>query len=170
MISEIILLHRFLFIEIRISIRVLLSSSGFAKPYFFDTFLLILYLFQPLDYEQLQNAHFSIAVKNKAEFHRSVISQYRIQSTQVKVQVINVQEGIAFRPASKTFTVQKGISRKRLINYILGTYAAFDEEANKIASNVRYDYFNDILLFLDFILIYKLLYPASVSQWLSVNL
>lgn len=57
-----------------------------------------------------------------------------------------------------------------MINYILGTYAAFDEEANKIASNVRYDYFNDILLFLDFILIYKLLYPASVSQWLSVNL
>ncbi|CAK6448037.1 unnamed protein product [Pipistrellus nathusii] len=98
----------------------------------------ILKVVKPLDYEQLQNAHFSIAVKNKAEFHRSVISQYRIQSTQVKVQVINVQEGIAFRPASKTFTVQKGISRKRLINYILGTYAAFDEEANKIASNVRY--------------------------------
>ncbi|XP_023612172.1 desmoglein-3 [Myotis lucifugus] len=98
----------------------------------------ILKVVKPLDYEQLQNAQFSIAVKNKAEFHQSVISQYRVQSTQVKVQVINVREGIAFRPASKTFTVQKGISRKKLINYILGTYAAIDEDTGKPASNVRY--------------------------------
>ncbi|XP_016051481.1 PREDICTED: desmoglein-3 [Miniopterus natalensis] len=98
----------------------------------------ILKVVKPLDYEQLQNAQFSIAVKNKAEFHRSVISQYRVQSTQVTVQVINVQEGIAFRPASKTFTVQKGISSKKLLNYILGTYAAIDEDTGKVASNVRY--------------------------------
>ncbi|XP_008146548.2 desmoglein-3 [Eptesicus fuscus] len=98
----------------------------------------ILKVVKPLDYEQLQNAHFSIAVKNKAEFHRSVISQYRVQSTQVKVKVINVREGIAFRPASKTFTVQKGLSRKKLINYFLGTYAAIDEDTGKVASNVRY--------------------------------
>ncbi|KAM7125799.1 desmoglein-3 [Molossus nigricans] len=98
----------------------------------------ILKVVKPLDYEQLQNAQFSIAVKNKAAFHHSVISRYRVQSTQVTVKVINVLEGIAFRPASKTFTVQKGISIKKLANYILGTYPAIDEDTNKPASNVRY--------------------------------
>ncbi|KAM8783999.1 desmoglein-3 isoform 2-T2 [Rhynchonycteris naso] len=98
----------------------------------------ILMVVQPLDYEQLQNAQFSVGVRNKAAFHQSIISQYRIQSTQVKIQVINVQEGITFRPASKKFTVQKGISSKNLVNYILGTYQAIDEDTGKAASNVRY--------------------------------
>ncbi|XP_019487167.1 PREDICTED: desmoglein-3 [Hipposideros armiger] len=98
----------------------------------------ILKVVKPLDYEQLQNAQFGIAVKNKAQFHQSVISQYRVQSTQVTIQVINVKEGITFRPTSKTFTVQKGISSKMLVNYILGTYQAMDEDTGKAASNVRY--------------------------------
>ncbi|XP_019596731.2 desmoglein-3 [Rhinolophus sinicus] len=98
----------------------------------------ILKVVKPLDYEQLQKAQFGIAVKNRAEFHQSVISQYRVQSTQVTIQVINVQEGITFRPTSKTFTVQKGISSKKLVNYILGTYQAIDEDTGKAASNVRY--------------------------------
>lgn len=78
-----------------------------------------------------------IAVKNKAEFHQSVISQYRVQSTPLIVQVINVREGITFRPSSKTFTVQKGIRRSQLINYILGTYQAIDEDTGEAASFVR---------------------------------
>lgn len=78
-----------------------------------------------------------IAVKNKAEFHKSVISQYRVQSTPLTIQVINVREGIAFRPASKTFVVQQGISSRKLINYVLGTYQAIDEDTNKAASSVR---------------------------------
>ncbi|XP_011360274.1 desmoglein-3 [Pteropus vampyrus] len=98
----------------------------------------ILKVVKALDYEQLQSVQFSIAVKNKAEFHQSVISQYRVHSTPVTIQVINVQEGIAFRPASKTFTVEKGISSKKLVNYILGTYQAIDEDTGKAASNVRY--------------------------------
>ncbi|XP_037661502.1 desmoglein-3 [Choloepus didactylus] len=98
----------------------------------------ILKVVKALDYEQLQNVQLGIAVKNKAEFHQSVISQYRIQSTPITIQVINVKEGITFRPASKTFTVQKGISSKKLVNYILGTYQAIDEETGKAASYVRY--------------------------------
>lgn len=98
----------------------------------------ILKVVKPLDYEQLQNARFSIAVKNKAEFHQSIISQYRVKSTEVTVQVINVKEGIAFSPPSKTFTVPKGISSQRLINYVLGSYQAIDEDTGKAASNVRY--------------------------------
>ena len=78
-----------------------------------------------------------IAVKNKAEFHKSVISQYQVQSTPLIIQVINVREGIAFRPSSKTFTVRKGISSRRLINYVLGTYQAIDEDTGEVASFVR---------------------------------
>ncbi|XP_045043791.2 desmoglein-3 isoform X2 [Desmodus rotundus] len=98
----------------------------------------ILKVVKPLDYEQLQSARFSIAVKNKAEFHQSIISQYRVKSTEVTVQVINVQEGITFSPASKTFIVPKGISSRRLVSYVLGSYQATDEDTGKAASNVRY--------------------------------
>ncbi|XP_017713530.1 PREDICTED: desmoglein-3 [Rhinopithecus bieti] len=98
----------------------------------------ILKVVKALDYEQLQSMKFSIAVKNKAEFHQSVISRYRVQSTPVTIEVINVREGIAFRPESKTFAVQKGISSNKLVDYILGTYQAIDEDTRKAASNVKY--------------------------------
>ncbi|KAM9225694.1 desmoglein-3 [Dugong dugon] len=98
----------------------------------------ILKVIKALDYEQLQNVQFGIAVKNKAEFHQSIISQYRVQSTLVTIQVANVREGLIFHPASKTFTVQKGISIKTLVNYVLGTYQAIDEDTGKAASLVRY--------------------------------
>ncbi|MEJ1287618.1 desmoglein 4 [Cricetulus griseus] len=92
---------------------------------------------QALDYEQMQSTQFSIAVRNKAEFHQSVISQYRVQSTPVIIQVINVREGISFRPPSKTFIVPKGVSTNKLAGYILGTYQATDEDTGKAASSVR---------------------------------
>ncbi|XP_053427644.1 desmoglein-3 [Nycticebus coucang] len=98
----------------------------------------ILRLVKALDYEQLQSLQFGIAVRNKAAFHQSVISKYRVQSTPVTIQVINVREGIAFRPASQTFVVKKGTSSKKLVDYILGTYQAFDEDTGKAASNVKY--------------------------------
>ncbi|XP_043833444.1 desmoglein-3 [Dromiciops gliroides] len=98
----------------------------------------ILKVVKSLDYEQFQTMQLAIAVKNRAAFHQSVVSQYRIQSTPVRVQIVNVKEGIMFHPASKTFTVQKGISYKKLVNYVLGTYAAIDEDTGKTASSVRY--------------------------------
>ncbi|XP_023569147.1 desmoglein-3, partial [Octodon degus] len=98
----------------------------------------ILKLVKPLDYEQMQSMRFSIAVKNKAAFHQSIVSQYRVQSTPVTIEIIDVREGISFRPASKTFTVQKGISSSKLINYVLGTYEAIDEDTGRAATSVRY--------------------------------
>ncbi|XP_042531098.1 desmoglein-3 [Dipodomys spectabilis] len=98
----------------------------------------ILKVVKALDYEQAQRMQFSIAVRNKAEFHQSIISKYQVQSTPVTIQVINVKEGISFRPTSKTFTVQKGISAKKLIGYTLGAYQAIDEETGKAATSVRY--------------------------------
>ncbi|XP_037365612.1 desmoglein-3 [Talpa occidentalis] len=98
----------------------------------------ILKVVKALDYEQLQSMQFSIAVRNKAEFHQSVISQYQVKSTPVTIQVINVKEGITFYPGSKYFTVQKSISSSKLINYVLGSYQAIDEDTGKAASSVRY--------------------------------
>ncbi|XP_058532890.1 desmoglein-3 [Ochotona princeps] len=98
----------------------------------------ILKVVKALDYEQMQNMQFSIGVRNKAEFHQSVISQYRVQPIPVTIRIIDVKEGIAFRPASKTFTVQKSISSTKLINYVLGRYEAIDEDTGKAASSVRY--------------------------------
>ncbi|XP_062932898.1 desmoglein-3 [Cynocephalus volans] len=98
----------------------------------------ILKVVKALDYEQLQSVQFSIAVKNKAEFHRSVISQYQVQPSKVTIEVTNVKEGFTFRPTSKTFTVQKGISSKKLVDYIVGTYQAIDEDTGKAASYVKY--------------------------------
>ncbi|XP_008580276.1 PREDICTED: desmoglein-3 [Galeopterus variegatus] len=98
----------------------------------------ILKVVKALDYEQLQSVQFSIAVKNKAEFHQSVISQYQVQPSKVTIEVTNVKEGFTFRPTSKTFTVQKGISSKKLVDYIVGTYQAIDEDTGKAASYVKY--------------------------------
>lgn len=100
-------------------------------------FCLIWSSLQALDYEQMQSLQFSIAVRNKAEFHQSVISQYRVQPTPVIIQVTNVQEGISFRPPSKTFTVPGSISTSKLAGYILGTYEATDEDTGRAASTVR---------------------------------
>lgn len=78
-----------------------------------------------------------IAVRNKAEFHKSIISKYTVQSTPLIIQVINMKEGIVFRPPSKTFIVQKGISGENLINYIVGSYQAIDEDTGKAALFVK---------------------------------
>ncbi|XP_051058094.1 desmoglein-3 [Phodopus roborovskii] len=98
----------------------------------------ILKVVKALDYEQMQSMQFSIAVRNKAEFHQSVISRYQVQPTPVVIQVINVREGISFRPPSKTFTVPRSVSTNKLAGYILGTYQATDEDTGKAASSVRY--------------------------------
>ncbi|KAI4565051.1 hypothetical protein MJG53_021088, partial [Ovis ammon polii x Ovis aries] len=98
----------------------------------------ILQVVKSLDYEQVQSMQLGIAVKNKAEFHQSVISQYQVQSTPLIIEVINVREGITFRPSSKTFIVRKGVSSRQLINYVLGTYQAIDEDTGEVATFVRY--------------------------------
>ncbi|KAM9101180.1 desmoglein-3 [Sarcophilus harrisii] len=98
----------------------------------------ILKVVKALDFEQFQNMQLVLAVKNKAPFHHSVISLDQIQSIPIKVTVINVKEGIAFHPTSKTFIVKKGISYKKLISYVLGTYPAIDEDTGKPASFIRY--------------------------------
>ncbi|XP_027628446.1 desmoglein-4 [Tupaia chinensis] len=91
-----------------------------------------------LDYEQVPNIHLSIGVKNQAEFHHSVASQFRMHSTPVRIQVINVREGPTFDPSIMTFSVREGIKGDSLLNYVLGTYTATDLDTGNPATNVRY--------------------------------
>uniref|UniRef100_F7AHJ2 Desmoglein 4 n=1 Tax=Ornithorhynchus anatinus TaxID=9258 RepID=F7AHJ2_ORNAN len=98
----------------------------------------ILRVVKMLDYEQMPNMFVSIGVKNKAEFHPSVASQYRIQSTPVRIRVINVREGAIFNPNSMSFSIRDGIRGDALLNYVLGTYTATDLDTGIAAKNVRY--------------------------------
>lgn len=91
-----------------------------------------------LDYEQMPNIHLSIGVKNQAEFHHSVASRFRMHSTPVRIQVINVREGPAFDPNPMTFNMREGVRGDSLLNYVLGTYTATDLDTGNAATNVRY--------------------------------
>uniref|UniRef100_A0A8C9JS78 Desmoglein 4 n=1 Tax=Panthera tigris altaica TaxID=74533 RepID=A0A8C9JS78_PANTA len=98
----------------------------------------ILKVVKMLDYEQMPNIHLSIGVKNQAEFHHSVASQFRMHSTPVRIQVVNVREGPTFHPNSMTFSIREGIKGNSLLNYVLGTYTAIDMDTGNPATNVRY--------------------------------
>ncbi|KAM5304570.1 desmoglein-4 [Glossophaga mutica] len=98
----------------------------------------ILKVVKMLDYEQMPNVYLGIGVKNQAEFHPSVASQFRMHSTPVRIQVINVKEGPKFDPNSMTFRVRDGVRGDSLMNYILGTYTAVDLDTGNPATNVRY--------------------------------
>ncbi|XP_032991498.1 desmoglein-4 [Rhinolophus ferrumequinum] len=98
----------------------------------------ILKVIKMLDYEQVPNIYLSIGVKNQAEFHHSVASQFRMHSTPVRIQVINVREGPTFNPNSMTFSMREGVRGDSLLNYVLGTYTALDLDTGNPATNVRY--------------------------------
>uniref|UniRef100_H0X1K9 Desmoglein 4 n=1 Tax=Otolemur garnettii TaxID=30611 RepID=H0X1K9_OTOGA len=98
----------------------------------------ILSVVKMLDYEQAPNIHLGIGVKNEADFHHSIASQFQMHSTPVRIQVVNVKEGPTFHPSSLTFSVPEGIKGDSLLNYVLGTYTAIDLDTGHPATNVRY--------------------------------
>nr|XP_004484226.2 desmoglein-4 [Dasypus novemcinctus] len=98
----------------------------------------ILKVVKMLDYEQMPNMHLSIGVKNQAEFHHSVASQFQMHSTPVRIQVVDVREGPTFHPNSMTFSVREGLRGDSLLNHVLGTYTAIDLDTGNTATNVRY--------------------------------
>ncbi|KAM9225695.1 desmoglein-4 [Dugong dugon] len=98
----------------------------------------ILKVVKMLDYEQMPNVHLSIGVKNQAEFHHSVASQFQMHATPVRIQVVNVREGPTFHPNSMTFSVREEIRGDSILNYVLGTYTAIDLDTGNPATNVRY--------------------------------
>ncbi|KAM8783996.1 desmoglein-4 isoform 1-T1 [Rhynchonycteris naso] len=98
----------------------------------------ILKVVKMLDYEQMPNIYLSIGVKNQAEFHHSVASRFRMHSTPVRIQVVNVKEGPTFDPNSMTFSVREGVRGDSLMNYVLGKYTAIDLDTGHPATNIRY--------------------------------
>ena len=73
----------------------------------------------------------------RPEFRASYSQPSHTQPVQLIIQVINMREGIIFRPPFVIFVVPKGIRGIYLINYIVGTYEAIDEDTGQAALNVR---------------------------------
>uniref|UniRef100_A0A8D2CXG4 Desmoglein 1 n=1 Tax=Sciurus vulgaris TaxID=55149 RepID=A0A8D2CXG4_SCIVU len=94
----------------------------------------ILKVVKPLDYEAMNNLQLSIGVRNKAEFHHSIISQYKLTATAISVVVLNVVEGAVFRPGSKTFAVTSNMGA----NYKVGDFIATDLDTGLASTTVRY--------------------------------
>ncbi|KAM8783995.1 desmoglein-1 [Rhynchonycteris naso] len=94
----------------------------------------ILKVIKPLDYEAMKNLQLSIGVRNKAEFHHSIMSQYKLTATAISVTVLNVIEGSVFRPGSKTYVVTSNMGQ----NYKVGDFIATDLDTGLASTKVRY--------------------------------
>nr|XP_003474149.1 desmoglein-1 [Cavia porcellus] len=94
----------------------------------------ILKVVKPLDYEAVKNLQLSFGVRNRAEFHQSIISQYKITATVVSVTVKNVIEGSVFRPGSKTYVVTSNTQA----NQKVGEFIATDLDTGLASTTVRY--------------------------------
>ncbi|XP_076991835.1 desmoglein-1 [Tamandua tetradactyla] len=94
----------------------------------------ILKVVKPLDYEEMKNLQLSLGVRNKAEFHSSIMSQYQLTATAVSVTVVNVIEGPVFRPGSKTFAINGNMGQ----NSEVGEFVAIDQDTLLPSTTVRY--------------------------------
>ncbi|KAJ7395330.1 desmoglein-2 isoform X1 [Pitangus sulphuratus] len=94
----------------------------------------ILTVVKELDYEKMQTLNLGIVVTNKAEFHKSIKSNYKAQIIPIKIKVINVQEGPVFPGGTKII----GASEKLKIKQVIGQYQAYDEDTGKIAERITY--------------------------------
>ncbi|XP_027432574.1 desmoglein-1 [Zalophus californianus] len=94
----------------------------------------ILKVIKPLDYEDMKNLQLSLGVRNQAEFHYSIMSQYKMTATAITVTVLNVIEGSVFRPGSKTYVVTSNMGQ----NYKVGDFIATDLDTGEASTTVRY--------------------------------
>ncbi|NXK97174.1 DSG2 protein, partial [Formicarius rufipectus] len=94
----------------------------------------ILSVVKELDYEKMQSLDLGIVVTNKAEFHKSIKPNYKIQTIPIKIKVINVREGPVFPGGTKII----GASEKLQIKQVIGQYQAYDEDTGKIAEHITY--------------------------------
>uniref|UniRef100_A0A5F4W2X9 Desmoglein 1 n=1 Tax=Callithrix jacchus TaxID=9483 RepID=A0A5F4W2X9_CALJA len=94
----------------------------------------ILKVVKPLDYEAVKNLQLSIGVRNKAEFHHSIMSQYKLTATAVSVTVRNQREGSVFRPGSKTYIVTGNMGA----NSNVGDFIATDQDTGERSTTARY--------------------------------
>lgn len=83
----------------------------------------------------MKNLQLSIGVRNKAEFHHSIMSQYKLTATAISVTVLNVVEGSVFRPGSKTYVVTSNMKA----NSKVGEFVATDLDTGLTSTSVRYE-------------------------------
>ncbi|XP_040289294.1 desmoglein-2 isoform X2 [Bufo bufo] len=112
----------------------------------------VLMLVKEADYEMMKTAELSVVVSNRAEYHSSI--KYLVgggggggggggagggsgggKAIPIRVKVKNVHEGPVFKPKRKIFPVSEG---KTIINTVIGSYQAFDEDTGKVAEHVKY--------------------------------
>ncbi|XP_043849644.1 desmoglein-1 [Dromiciops gliroides] len=89
---------------------------------------------KPLNYEEMQSIQLSIGVRNKAEFHHSVMSQYKMEATIITISVENVIEGSVFAPASNTYIITRDMGK----NQVIGEMVAIDLDTGGPSKTVRY--------------------------------
>ncbi|NXF53140.1 DSG2 protein, partial [Oceanites oceanicus] len=94
----------------------------------------VLTLIKELDYEKMQSLNLGIVVTNKAEFHKSIKHSYKAQTIPIKINVINVREGLVFPGGTKIIEA----SEKLQIRQVIGQYQAYDEDTGKIAEHITY--------------------------------
>ncbi|NXU74711.1 DSG2 protein, partial [Oreotrochilus melanogaster] len=94
----------------------------------------ILTVVKELDYEKMQSLKLGIVVTNKAEFHKSIKYSYKAQTISIKINVINVREGVVFPGGTKIIEASEKIQVKQVI----GQYQAIDEDTGKIAKDIIY--------------------------------
>nr|XP_009932564.1 PREDICTED: desmoglein-2 [Opisthocomus hoazin] len=94
----------------------------------------ILTLVKALDYEKTQIQNLGIVVTNKAEFHKSIKQSYKVQTIPIKINVINVREGVVFPGGTKIIQA----SEKLEIRQVIGQYQAYDEDTGKPAQSIIY--------------------------------
>ncbi|NXR15649.1 DSG2 protein, partial [Semnornis frantzii] len=94
----------------------------------------ILTVVKELDYEEMRSLNLGIVVTNKAEFHKSIKHSYQAKPIPIKINVINVREGLVFPGGTKVIEA----SEKYQISQVIGQYQAYDEDTGKIAERVTY--------------------------------
>ncbi|XP_042725541.1 desmoglein-2 [Lagopus leucura] len=94
----------------------------------------ILTLVKELNYEEMKNLNLGIVVTNKAEFHKSIKNSYKAQTIPIKINVIDVREGLVFPSGTKII----GASESMQVGQVIGQYQAIDEDTGKAAVHVKY--------------------------------
>uniref|UniRef100_A0A8C3LDP9 Desmoglein 2 n=1 Tax=Chrysolophus pictus TaxID=9089 RepID=A0A8C3LDP9_CHRPC len=94
----------------------------------------ILTLVKELNYEEMKSLNLGIVVTNKAEFHKSIKSSYKAQTIPIKINVIDVREGLVFPGGTKMIEASESVR----VGQVIGQYQAIDEDTGKAAVRIKY--------------------------------
>lgn len=101
------------------------------------TSILFLYLLKELNYEELKEINLKVVVRNKAEYHKSVVVN-KHQTYPIKINVLNVPEAPHFQPAVKVIYISED-SKTIDLKKVITIYKATDSDTMLTATNVRWE-------------------------------